>query len=216
MDDSDAGVSDADIISESLLNGERFAIVYRRHGQRIFGYMWRRVGTAADDLVADVFCSAFEQRDRFDLSRPSALPWLYGIATHRVSRHWRTHQRRSRATLRIAGRSSTSHPLDVDSLIDRVAATGATSELRDWLAALDPLSLDILVLAAWEELTQSEIAVALDIPVGTVKSRMSRLRSKNLEPLRQHWATTSRHDNDAANLRIVTATIASPHGDLLS
>ncbi len=82
--------SDADVIELSRREPEQFAVLFRRHAPQIQRYVLRRLGPdAADDVVAETFLLAFRQRDRYDLARLDARPWLYGIATNLIGRHRR-------------------------------------------------------------------------------------------------------------------------------
>jgi RNA polymerase sigma-70 factor, ECF subfamily len=77
--------SDAAVIERSRGEPERFAVIVDRHFGEIHRYLARRAGEkTADDLAAEVFLAAFAQRQRYDAARPSARPWLYGIATNLV------------------------------------------------------------------------------------------------------------------------------------
>jgi DNA-directed RNA polymerase specialized sigma24 family protein len=80
-------------------------------------------GNIADDLAAEVFAIAFAQRQRYDLTRGCARPWLYGIATNLVGTHRRQEQRRYRALARTGARSAS--PSDEDLIADRVSASAA-------------------------------------------------------------------------------------------
>src|SRR5579862_1579282 len=82
---------DAELILRSLTDPEQFAALFRRHAPVIHRYVTRRIGPhAADDVVAETFLAAFRQRASFRAGSPDALPWLYGIATNMLRRHWRT------------------------------------------------------------------------------------------------------------------------------
>src|SRR5690349_588970 len=84
------GSSDAQLIDESLVDGGRFGEIFDRHAHAIFWFLARRIGLDdAGDLLSEVFLAAFEARVRFDRDRPSALPWLYGIAANLLSKHHR-------------------------------------------------------------------------------------------------------------------------------
>ena len=75
--------TDAALIGQSLAEPEQFGVIFERYFSQIHQYLARRVGTKiADDLTAEVFVAAFAQRQRYDLARDCARPWLYGIATH--------------------------------------------------------------------------------------------------------------------------------------
>jgi RNA polymerase sigma factor (sigma-70 family) len=173
----DGELADAAAIRESLRQPERFAVLYDRHAAALHRYAGRRVGDdVADDLVAATFLAAFRGRERYDLDRASARPWLFGILTKELSRRHRTEQARLRALAR-----SWSEP-PADGLADRVAADVTARAARGALAAaLARLSADergVLLLIAWADLSYEETAQALGIPLGTVRSRLSRARAK--------------------------------------
>jgi len=170
MDD----VDDAAIIARSSEEPELFATVFDRHFSQIRVFLQRRIGEDADDLAADVFSIAFQRRDRFRAVHRSALPWLYGIASNLVSRHRRSEIR----TLRALARLQSAEPGEDESerVAERVHASSLRLPLFEALAKLHARDRDALLLVAWEELTYEEVAVALEIPVGTVRSRLNRAR----------------------------------------
>jgi RNA polymerase sigma-70 factor, ECF subfamily len=141
-------------------------------------YLARRVGAAAaDELAAETFTVALRRWDRLDPERP-VRPWLYGIAANLMRHHWRKERRMLRASARTG----------VDPVVAVDEPAEDTRELAAALAELRPDEREILLLHAWAELTDTEIAAALGIPTGTVKSRLSRAREKlrnRLEPLGQ-------------------------------
>jgi RNA polymerase sigma-70 factor (ECF subfamily) len=140
-------------------------------------YVARRLGSdLAQDVVADTFRVAMEQIDSFDSRRGDARAWLFGIATNLIRRHWRSEQRRLSAYSSALGQSV---PVvdALDAADARLDASKQVSTLVAAVAALDPGDLDVLVLTAWEDMTSSEIAVVLDIPPGTVRSRLNRVRN---------------------------------------
>jgi RNA polymerase sigma-70 factor, ECF subfamily len=166
---------DAAIIEGSLRRPERFAEIFDRHAAHIQRYLARRLSRqVADDLVAETFLVAFGRRDRYDLERPDARPWLYGIATNIARQHVRAEIREYRL------RASVGVEPDPDGHADRVAAqVTATAMHRLLAAALAELTdgdREVLLLIAWEGLTYDEVAEALAIPVGTVRSRLHRAR----------------------------------------
>lgn len=170
--------TDAEIIDRSRHEPDAFAALFDRHAPHIQRYLARRLGTqVADDLVAETFLTAFDKRERYDRARPDARPWLYGIATNLVGQHRRQEARRYQA------RSSDHHPGAAEAdHADRVAAEVTARAMRSMLAgALGGLSdedRDVLLLIAWEQLSYEGVAAALEIPVGTVRSRLNRARRK--------------------------------------
>jgi RNA polymerase sigma-70 factor (ECF subfamily) len=173
----DADADDATVIRLSRDEPEHFTVLFRRHAPHIQRYVVRRLGPdAADDIVAETFLLAFRQRDRYDAARADARPWLYGIATHLIGRHRRAEIRLYRALART-GADPVTEPF-TDRVDDRVSAGHASRQLAVALARLSAELRDTLLLAAWSNLSYEEIAAALGVPVGTVRSRLSRARGK--------------------------------------
>jgi RNA polymerase sigma factor (sigma-70 family) len=169
--------TDADLIALSRHEPEHFTELFRRHAPYIQRYVARRLGPdAADDIVAETFLLAFRQRDRYDQDRPDARPWLYGISTNLIGRHRRAEIRQYRAFARTGADPVTES--FTDRVDDRVSADMAGRRLAAALGKLSAELRDTLLLAAWGELSYEEIAIALGVPVGTVRSRLSRARSK--------------------------------------
>lgn len=138
-------------------------------------YLRRRVGaSAADDLTAETFATAYRNWERFDPSRP-LRPWLYGIAANLVRHHWRAERRMLRAYARTGVDSVVA---DEQETVERVDADAHRRALAAALAQLRAHDREILLLHAWAELSDSEIAAALSLPVGTVKSRLHRTRER--------------------------------------
>jgi len=172
-----SAADDAAVIESSWLEPERFAVLFDRHAPHIHRYLARRAGRqVADDLVAETFLTAFAKRDRYDLGYSDARPWLYGIATNLVGQHRRDDARQYRIM-----QGAVAEP-EVPDHADRVAA-GVTAQatralLEAALTALPAGDRDVLLLIAWEQLTYQEVSRALDIPAGTVRSRLHRARTK--------------------------------------
>jgi RNA polymerase sigma factor (sigma-70 family) len=174
---------DSDAISASAATPADFAAIFDRHFDVVHAYLQRRVGRdLADELAAETFLIAFDKRARYDVSRPDARPWLFGIATNLLHRH-RRHELRQ---LRAYARSAVDPVLDAfDGVEARIDASSVRRELVDALTHVPAEELDALLLFAWADFSYSEIAEALEIPVGTVRSRLSRARSRmrtELEP----------------------------------
>jgi len=171
-------VSDADVISASLTDPAAFGRIFDRHATVLHRYLVRRVGPVeADALLGELFLIAFEKRSSFDTSRDSSRPWLYGIGTNLIARHRRSEERRLRALSRLAAQRQPAHDLasQVSGAID---ASIAWDVVVSGLASLPESERDTLVLFAWESLSYAQIADSLDIPIGTVRSRINRARSR--------------------------------------
>ena len=159
----------------SLTEPEAFAPLFDRHAAAVHRYLGRRVGELADDLLSETFLIAFRRRAAYRPDRVEVRPWLMGIATNLVHGHVRTEERRYRALARAAAEPAQAD-LDTAALTDRVAAEALRGPLAAALAALKPRDRDVLLLFAWEQLSYEEIAAVLDIPLGTVRSRLNRAR----------------------------------------
>ena len=161
--------SDAAVIRDSVGRPEAFEAIFDRHFDAVWRYLARRVGSSrADDLASATFVVAFERRHGFREAATSARPWLFGIATNLLRNELRSEQRALSAIARVAsdaGRGDPDHG-PVESM-----------DLPALLAGLDSDHRDVLVLFAWEGLSYREIAVALGVPVGTIRSRLARARA---------------------------------------
>jgi RNA polymerase sigma-70 factor, ECF subfamily len=169
-------MTDAALIQRSLTDPSVFAEVFDRHFESVFRFLARRVGVVtAGDLASETFARAFEGRRRYRLERDDARPWLFGIATNLLRRHRRNEVRQ----LRAYARTGVDPVLDgLDDADSRADAAAAGSAFADALASLRADERDVLFLYAWADLSYVEIAEALGLPVGTVRSRLSRARAK--------------------------------------
>ncbi|HTW12338.1 MAG TPA: RNA polymerase sigma factor [Solirubrobacteraceae bacterium] len=169
---------DGTAIARSLKAPEAFAEVFDRHFATVHRYLARRTTRdRADDLAAQTFTVAFAHRERYRDDLGTARPWLLGIATNLLRADYRAAQRELNAIDALAREG------------DPAAASAAPApdhDLEAALAKLHPDQRDALLLHALAELSYAEIAAALSIPIGTVRSRISRacaaLRDE-LEPL---------------------------------
>ena len=177
------GASDSAAIAASFDNPSAFAAVFERHHAVIHRYLARRLGLdLADELAAEVFAVAFAKRGRYDGSFDDARPWLFGIATRLARKHARREVRELRAYARSGVDPATaSHEDRVAAEADSAAAGPA---LAAALAALPRPERDVLLLYAWADLAYPEIATALSISPGTVKSRLHRARGRVRESLK--------------------------------
>ena len=168
-------VGDGEVIRRSLTEPAQFAVLFDRHAPAVHRYLSRRVGELADDLLSETFLVAFRRRADYRPVHVEVRPWLLGIATHLVQGQQRAERRRLLALARNAAPAPVAPP-DDDALSDRLAAEALRGPIAAALAGLKPADRDVLVLVAWEQLTYEEVASVLDVPVGTVRSRLHRAR----------------------------------------
>lgn len=178
--DETALMTDAALMALARTDPGRFALVFDRYFVTIHRYLARRVGPdLAEDLAGDVFRIAFERRETFDSQRESARPWLYGIATNLIHGERRSEERRLRALQRVAAAACVALGEDAyDRAAERVDTEGNAASIGAAVGQLTESDRDALILFAVEGLTYVEVAAALMIPVGTVRSRISRARSR--------------------------------------
>jgi RNA polymerase sigma factor (sigma-70 family) len=167
---------------------EEFGLLFERYSRVLYGYCARRVGPdLAEDVVAQTLLTAFEQRRRFDQSAETARPWLFGIATNLLRNHRRAEVRGWRAFARTGA-----DPLDgarrvTDGIADRAdERIDAAQEIRaiaGALAAMPRGHREVLLMYAWSGLDYAELAAALELPIGTVRSRLHRARARLREAL---------------------------------
>lgn len=145
------------------------------HVDAVHRYVSRRIGPVdARDLVAEVFRIALERLDRYDAERGSERAWLLGIATNLLRHRWRQERRRLAALARLDTAEATHD--DTAAVADQVDADRRVRRLVARLDELSPEDRDLLVLVAWEGLPHRDVAEVMGIPVGTVGSRLHRIR----------------------------------------
>jgi RNA polymerase sigma factor (sigma-70 family) len=159
--------------------GERdaFGLLFERHARTVYNYCFRRTGdwSQAEELTAIVFLEAWRRRRDVRLEREDALPWLLGVATNVVRNVRRTRRRHRSAIERLPRDRVVDFAVDVEERLDDERQMRAVLRVLGKLPRGDQ---DVLALCVWEGLTYEEAAVALDVPVGTVRSRLSRARAR--------------------------------------
>jgi len=170
---------DATLIAASLTDPAAFAAVFDRHWAGIHRYCASRIPAAGEDLAAETFRIAFDERAKYDPRYDDARPWLYGIATNLLRRWFRN-------AARPAAPHASREASFEDDALGRVEAAALGPALAAALATVAPADRDALLLHAWAELTYTEIAHATGVPVGTVRSRIHRARVQ----LRTHLERT--------------------------
>jgi RNA polymerase sigma factor (sigma-70 family) len=174
-----AGVTDAELWARSCAgDGEAFGDLFERHARAIYNFAFRRTAdwATAEDLTATVFLEAWRRRGEVRLDGESALPWLYGVAANVLRNQRRSARRRTSALVRLAGADDA--PDFADDVDGRLDDEREMARLLGLLERLPAEEQDVLVLCSWQSLSYREAALALGVPVGTVRSRLSRARSR--------------------------------------
>ena len=177
--EADVDLLDEQAMRASLRDAAAFGAVFERHHLVIWRFLARSAGReAADELAGEVFLIAFRRRASYDPQRGSVRSWLYGIAANQLRERGRRAARFRRVVLRLAGRRETdgvASGADESSVLMQRAGTDVVLRCLEQLGAIDR---EVLVLFAWERLSYEEIAAALAVPVGTVRSRLARARQR--------------------------------------
>ncbi|QUH04805.1 RNA polymerase sigma factor [Saccharopolyspora erythraea] len=164
----------------SLTTGDpaaTFGRLFDEYAAPLHRYLARRTDeSVADDLVAETFLVALRHRASYDPKRANVRSWLYGIATNLLRKHMRKELRGLRATARMVHASEVTTASHESRVAETVDAHSSVSDLAAALAELSPADRDTLLLTAWGGLDSTEVADVLGIPVGTVRSRIHRVR----------------------------------------
>ncbi|WP_329085841.1 RNA polymerase sigma factor [Streptosporangium sp. NBC_01469] len=159
-------------------DGGAFGTLFDRHARSVYNHCFRRTAdwSAAEDLTSAVFLEAWRRRRQVRISSDSLLPWLLGVANNALRNRSRSLRRHQAAISRLPPLNSVIDPAEeVTGRIDD------EQQMREILAALNRLpraDQEVLTLCVWSELSYEDAAVALNIPVGTVRSRLSRARTR--------------------------------------
>jgi RNA polymerase sigma factor (sigma-70 family) len=174
-----AVVTDDQLVAQ-LRSGSRDALgeLFDRHANRIYTYCFRRTASwaVAEDATSTVFLEAWRARERAVVLDDAALPWLYGIATN-VCRNLSRSQRRHAAALGRLPRPPHG-PDHADDAADRVDSERTMARIAAAMADLSERDREVIALVVWSGLSYEEAAGALGVPVGTVRSRLSRARAR--------------------------------------
>lgn len=189
-----AGLSDGDLWSLAAHDhdGDAFGVLFDRHADAVYAHCFRRTASwsVAEDLTSVVFMEAWRRRTDVRLSGNSILPWLLAVANNATRNAERSLRRHKRLLAALP-------PPEAVSDIAEDAARRADSEramrsVRELLAALAAPEREVLELCDWAGLSYAQAAVALDVPVGTVRSRLSRARQHLRDhPLTAEWLATA-------------------------
>jgi RNA polymerase sigma-70 factor, ECF subfamily len=173
---SSANPSDAEAIARSLNEPSAFAAVFERHFSMVHRFLCVRAGVdPAADLASETFAIAFRRRADYDLGRADARPWLLGIAVNLVRQARRSERRLNRALARLSA-ERVFHPNNPEASLESHGGNLTTlHEVLDELAGDDR---DLLLLFACMDFSYEQIAETMSLPIGTVRSRVHRLRKK--------------------------------------
>ncbi len=171
--------ADSELIMRSRSDPAAFGGIFDRHHAELYRYLRRRVGAGlAADLAAETFVTAFARRSAYRAETDDARPWLYGIA-HNLLRNQLRAERRQLAAYARHGVDPLADPdaaVAFSTADTRADSAAVSARLAQVLAAMPSRDRNVLLLYAWADMSYAEIGQAMNIPVGTVRSRLSRAR----------------------------------------
>jgi len=155
-----------------------FGEIFDEHAQAVYGYALRRLGDwgAAEDVVSLTFLEAWRLRGKLHEEGESVRPWLFGIATNVLRNTARAARRHRAAMERLPAREAV--PDFADELVGRLDDSAQLAAARRALARLRRSEREVFGLCVWSGLDYASAAEALGVPVGTVRSRLSRARAR--------------------------------------
>ncbi len=174
LDDSDARLVD------EMRRGDSAALaaLFDRHGDAVYTYCFRRTASwhTAEDATQTVFLELWRGRAKAAAFDDSALPWLYGIARNVCRTRDRSARRLRSALGRV--RHEAAAPDHADHVVRRVDSERRMATVLEAIGELPAHERDVFELVVWAGESYAAAAVALDLPVGTVRSRLSRARHR--------------------------------------
>jgi RNA polymerase sigma factor (sigma-70 family) len=156
-----------------------FGILFERHAGRIYNYCFRRTAdwALAEDLTSTTFLHAWRGLPRGPLQAESALPLLYGIATNVLRNQRRSLKRGREAFARLPLPRVEESDFAEEAAI-RVDDQAAMRPLLVVFTRLPRREQDVIALCEWSGLSYEDAAVALGVPIGTIRSRLARGRRR--------------------------------------
>lgn len=151
---------------------DAFEVIYERHSRVAYSLAYRVCGTqaVAEDVVQEAFLALWRGRDRYQPARGEVRGWLLGIVHNSAIdrlRRTRVHERRRASSEGIEERLEAPERTDTE-----VEEREQAAEVRSALGTLPDEQRQVIELAYFDGLTHTQIATALEQPVGTVKGRM--------------------------------------------
>ncbi|WP_329217740.1 RNA polymerase sigma factor [Streptomyces sp. NBC_01485] len=171
--------------------GERaaFAELYELYATAVYHHALRLTGdwSVAEEVMSETFLAAWRGRGDVAVEGGSLRPWLFGIATNKA----RNADRSLRRRLAFLARRSEAETVDdfAEDVVGRVDDARRLAEVRRVLGRLRRHEREVIALCVWGGLDYAQAAEALGVPVGTVRSRLSRARARLREIVEREAGT---------------------------
>ncbi|WP_445277046.1 RNA polymerase sigma factor [Streptomyces sp. DSM 41033] len=157
---------------------EAFAVLYEEYARAVYNHAYRLTGdwSTAEEVLSETFLAAWRTRQAIEPEGDSLRPWLLGIATNKARN---ANRGRGRRLAFLARRPAPEPVADIaDATAGRVDDARRLAAVQRALGGLRRQEREVLVLCVWSGLDYAEAAEALGVPVGTVRSRLSRARTR--------------------------------------
>lgn len=156
-----------------------FAELFDEYARSVYNHAFRLTAdwATAEDVMAATYLQAWRSRERVTEEGGSLRPWLLGIATNEARNHIRSNRRYRRVAAALLA-SDFTVPDHADEVAGRLDDSRRIAAAIDALARLRRAEREVLTLCLWEGLDYESAAEALGVPVGTVRSRLSRARAR--------------------------------------
>ena len=176
--------TDERLLARSATDPAAFEPLVQRHSAALYAYLARRVPSVAEDLLSEVWLSAYAGRATYDADRGPARGWLFGIARNAVVTHLR------RSTALPVGYGGAENP-GWDDVDDRLDARRRAPALSTAIRSLPDGERELLLMVALDGLSPTEAGAALGIPPGTARSRLHRSRARMRQQLDDAQSSTA-------------------------
>ncbi|MDQ0961524.1 RNA polymerase sigma factor (sigma-70 family) [Streptomyces sp. B4I13] len=160
---------------------EAFAELYERYATVVYQHALRLTGnwSVAEEVMSETFLAAWRGREAVEADGGSLRPWLFGIATNKARNADRSLRRRLAFLARRADAGGEEVVGDfAEGLVGRIDDARRLAEVRRVLGRLRRHEREVIALCVWGGLDYAQAAEALGVPVGTVRSRLSRARKR--------------------------------------
>jgi RNA polymerase sigma factor (sigma-70 family) len=156
-----------------------FGELYERHVDAVLNHCFRRTGSwqLAEDLTSSVFLETWRRRHVLEVDPgASMLPWLLGTANNVIRHQMRSLLRHRRALSRLP--QGMTDPDHSDEAVHRIDAEARMQRVLGAMQRLTLVEQEVIALCVWAGLEYSDAAVAMGVPIGTVRSRLARARER--------------------------------------
>ncbi|MEU1805174.1 RNA polymerase sigma factor [Streptomyces sp. NPDC019937] len=190
-------------LRERIRAGDReaFAELYEEHARSVYNHAFRLTGdwSVAEEVMGDTFLDAWRGREQLEPGDGTLKPWLLGVATNKARNANRGLGRR----LAFLARRPAPAPVAdfAEEAAGRIDDTRQLAAVREVYGRLRRGEQEVLALCVWSGLDYAQAAEAMGIPVGTVRSRLSRARARLRKLAEQRLAEDKKKEQEPPRRR---------------